>query len=76
MRSKLLNIFIIVFIAIATLVLTGCDSKEDKTEDTIKWFIEKHYVADKIALEEFEEYGLIWRIKMFFAKKISFNCPK
>ncbi|WP_346897149.1 hypothetical protein [Clostridium sp. UBA7503] len=56
MKIKLLNIFIVVFIAISILALTGCNSKEDKAEDTIRGFIDKHYVADKIDLEEFEEY--------------------
>lgn len=56
MDRKLLNIFIIVFIVIATLALTGCDSKEDETEDTIRGFIEKHYVADKEEVKAYDEY--------------------
>ncbi|MEW8994770.1 hypothetical protein [Clostridium sp.] len=56
MKSKLLNIFIITFIVISTLVLTGCTSKEDKAEDIIRGFIEKHYVVDEEDIDMYHEY--------------------
>jgi len=56
MKSKLLNIFIITFLVISTLVLTGCNPKEDKAEDTIRGFIEKHYVADEEEVKAYDEY--------------------
>ncbi len=56
MKIKLLNIFIITFLVISTLALTGCNSKEDKAEDTIRGFIEKHYVADEEEVKAYGEY--------------------
>lgn len=56
MKSKLLNILIITFLLISTLVLVGCNSKEDKVEDTIKGFIEKHYVVDEEDIKMYHEY--------------------
>ncbi len=56
MKSKLLNIFIITFLVISSLVLAGCNSKEVKTEDIIRGFIEKHYVVDKEDIEMYHKY--------------------
>ncbi|MEG1256487.1 hypothetical protein [Clostridium sp.] len=57
MNRRLYRIYLIMCIILVTLVLGGCSSPKDNAEETIKRFVEKHYVVDTEDLEMWNEYN-------------------